>query len=176
MGLLERALEYKRKINKEGKETLIDRLNKQSETDIRSQPTAEKVHADEIDEVVLKNSESDNHKNEKISEENENTESSKEDIVIESAIGNSDVDKSLAENPKVVSKDIVNINANDFNNEHNDEEKIISPDSNINISETDNVLSEITEVEKYLDHDELVEIHDIESDIKNDIKEETKES
>ncbi|MCL2155943.1 MAG: diguanylate cyclase [Leptospirales bacterium] len=139
MGLLERALEYKRRINEEGKETLIDRITGPAETDIRTQPTTEKISVNvsvsDIDEIAPDNSELNN--------KQENEKESEEDIVGA---------------------------ADKYNNE---EEKIISDISTKDKAEdkTEVALNEEPEVEEYLSNDELVEISNIESEIKDKITE-----
>ncbi|MCL1864696.1 MAG: diguanylate cyclase [Spirochaetes bacterium] len=173
MGLLERALEYKRRINEEGKETLIDRLDRKSEADIRTQsatsiqPTAEKINAIEIDEIESRNSELNNKQkdeleNEKISEENEKREFLKEDIAAE--------DKSSALEDAIASlEDIVNL----ADERHNEDKNISMPDNNIPAA--DNLASERTEVENNLSNDKALETSNIESDIKDKLHDEIEE-
>jgi len=162
MGLLERALEYKRKINEEGKETLIDRLNKPTGPDIKSQVNAEKINAAEFDEIASNN---------EINEPNEPNEPIEESIIEERIIEekeNAEPTKNESPNDDTASEedillaDAVEPLAEDFSNPKEVNDEIIS-DSSIEANEEDNILSEETEVEEILRNDDLVEITDTES-------------
>jgi len=52
MGLLERALKYKQKINETGKETLIDRIKGPAETEAAREMTVERIDISEIDLIT----------------------------------------------------------------------------------------------------------------------------
>ncbi len=51
MGLLERALQYKQRINETGKETLIDRIKGPAENDNKEEINIKKINIDEIDSL-----------------------------------------------------------------------------------------------------------------------------
>ena len=53
MGLLERALKYKKQLNETGKETLIDRIKGPAESGFNERPNSETVDFYEIDDDTL---------------------------------------------------------------------------------------------------------------------------
>ena len=122
MGLLERALEYKRKINEEGKETLIDRIAGPAETAIIP-PNAEKIQAIEIDEDIVA-------KEDTAIEEDiatEDTIVSEEDIIPEEDIVDLDIDEPIeipkAETPKAeIPKVEVHDTESDIKNSESEED------------------------------------------------------
>ena len=53
MGLLERALKYKKQLNETGRETLIDRIKGPAESGFNEQVNSETVAIHEIDDYTL---------------------------------------------------------------------------------------------------------------------------
>ncbi len=156
MGLLERALQYKQRINESGKETLIDRIKGPAETDYVSVLDGKKVNISEIDdfsdETINTNVELENDK--------ESTE-----IVTEEEIDKTDSEEIIERSDnEIVSPDIFEADSSDVKN-----------DTIISDPRLDSELAEqiSNQDESVKSTNEATEAVDAVSDIKNITKEES---